>query len=248
MNELQKTTTPDGTETPLNARAMKVLMFTITEPVANALFGVSNILLIMGAVAVLVGTIGVAVMGSAKEQFSNERISENEAATQQAVAKAATATAEAASANLELAKLKTPRRLTAGQALEITATVRHFTNIRFDMSVVSGDTLDDLPLVGQIAAALENGGWKWIEWNHPNGPFMNVYQFPNLPNIGQGGGVRSGIGILIRSDHATVFNAAANALSKALTNVSMVNDVGAAATSDIPNHDTIHIVIGKKPI
>jgi len=168
-------------------------MFSVTESLANTLFSVSNIVLIAGAAAVLIGTIGAIAMGSAKEQFSNERISTNEVETARAREAAASANARAEEARLELAKFRAPRLLSEGQIEAIAERVRRFKNVRFDMSVITGDP-EAMTLLRLIAASLQRAGWEWIEWNHPHGPFMTVYKFPDTPNIGQGGGIRSGVG------------------------------------------------------
>jgi Tfp pilus assembly protein PilX len=65
---------------------VKVLMFTVTEPLAVSLFNWSNVLLALGTVLVLIGIIGIFAMGAAKERFSSERISSNEAETDRAKA------------------------------------------------------------------------------------------------------------------------------------------------------------------
>ncbi|MGU3475616.1 hypothetical protein [Methylobacterium sp. D48H] len=63
-------------------------MPTISSPLANFLFDIANVVLSVGAAAVLLGTLGVVWMGSVKERYSDERIAANEA-------KAASANAEA---------------------------------------------------------------------------------------------------------------------------------------------------------
>lgn len=74
-------------------------MLTVTESLANTLFAWSNVMLIAGAAAVLIGTIGAIAMGTAREQFANERISANERATGEANAQAGAAYADAGKAN-----------------------------------------------------------------------------------------------------------------------------------------------------
>lgn len=100
----------------------KVLMWNITSPRADFLFGISNWLLIAGAFAIFVGTIGSIAMGAAKDYFANERLSANELATERAKADAeiakegaAEADARAAEAQLALAKYRAGRSLTTAQ-------------------------------------------------------------------------------------------------------------------------------------
>ncbi|MBA9063158.1 hypothetical protein GGQ91_002546 [Methylobacterium fujisawaense] len=74
-------------------------MPTISSPLASLLFDVSNVVLSLGAAAVLIGTLGVIWMGSVKERYSDERIAANEAKTATANAAAETARADAARAD-----------------------------------------------------------------------------------------------------------------------------------------------------
>jgi hypothetical protein len=97
-----------------NPRTVKVLIWTVTEPLANSLFFWSNALLIVGAAAVLIGTIGAIGMGAAKEQFSNERIAANESLTALANAEAEKAKEGSAQAN----KAASEARLAAVEANE----------------------------------------------------------------------------------------------------------------------------------
>lgn len=61
---------------------------TISSPLANFLFDLANVVLSVGAAAVLLGTLGVVWMGSVKERYSDERIAANEAKTATANASA----------------------------------------------------------------------------------------------------------------------------------------------------------------
>jgi hypothetical protein len=105
----------ESPQTAAKQRTVKVLMFTVTESLAASLFNWSQIVLAVGAAAVLIGTIGAFAMGFAKEQFVNERIVLNEAETARAKADAAQATARAEEARLETEKLKAPRGLSSEQ-------------------------------------------------------------------------------------------------------------------------------------
>lgn len=144
---------------------------------------------------------------------------------------------------LELAKIKLPRKLSSEQQSVLASNVAEFAGTRFDMAVIANDP-EALAFVGQIAGPLRTAGWEWIEWNHPTGPFMNVYSVPGLPNIGQ----ETGEGIDIQFDRAgfSHFAKAAQALASALAVVGFQARVSEASRSDIPNRDTIHVLIGKK--
>ncbi|NTV67076.1 MAG: hypothetical protein HGB06_05225 [Chlorobaculum sp.] len=86
-------------------------MFDISLPAANAIYTWANVLLVVGAVSALVGTLGVFWIGGIRERYSDERIASNEAET-------ARAKAEAAKAQLETERLKVQlawRRLSPNQ-------------------------------------------------------------------------------------------------------------------------------------
>jgi len=73
-------------------------MFDLSFDSANQLYGWSNIALIIGAVAVLAGTIGVIWATGVRDRYADQRISKNEADTALANAEVAKASAEAANA------------------------------------------------------------------------------------------------------------------------------------------------------
>ena len=53
-------------------------MFDISLPAANAIYGLSNAILVLGALFVLLETIGAIWSGGVRERFSDERIHTNE--------------------------------------------------------------------------------------------------------------------------------------------------------------------------
>jgi hypothetical protein len=108
--------------TNANPRTFKVFIWNISEPAADFLFNLFNVVLIFGAFAVFVGTIGSIWMQAAKSYFSDERIAANEAATARAKADAeiaregaAAAHAKALEAELALEKYRAPRTLSPPQ-------------------------------------------------------------------------------------------------------------------------------------
>ena len=113
-------------KTKTNPRTVRVLMWNVTSPMADFLFNLSNVVLVIGALAVLLGTIGSVKMGAVREQFSNERISANEAETERAKA-------EAYKAQLALEQFKAPRSLTDEQVARISEKMRPFAGQRFGM-------------------------------------------------------------------------------------------------------------------
>jgi hypothetical protein len=81
-------------------------MWNISSGAADFLFSLSNVVLVVGAAAVLIGTIGSIKMGAVREYFSDIRISDNERETSKANVRAAGLEKEAANARLETEKLK----------------------------------------------------------------------------------------------------------------------------------------------
>jgi hypothetical protein len=89
-------------------------MWDVSSALADSLFAWSNVVLIVGAAAVLIGTIGAIKMAAVREHFADLRISENERSTAHAMAEAATAretTEKLRAANLALEAQIQPRRL-----------------------------------------------------------------------------------------------------------------------------------------
>jgi hypothetical protein len=88
-----------------------MLIWDISPSAADSFFTWSNVVLIVGAAAVLLGTIGSIKFAAIREYFADLRISENERATKEAIAESDKAKAEAAKATLALEKYKSPRSL-----------------------------------------------------------------------------------------------------------------------------------------
>jgi hypothetical protein len=93
---------------------MRILMWNVSSAWADFLFDVSNWILIGGAFAVFIGTIGSITMGTAKEYFANERLSANETATERAKADAERAKADAEIAKERPTRLNAPLKPTLG--------------------------------------------------------------------------------------------------------------------------------------
>jgi hypothetical protein len=93
-------------QTEKNPKTKRVLMWNVSSPAADFLFSLSNVVLIVGAAAVLIGTIGSIKMGAVREYFADIRISDNERETSKANVRAAGLEKEAATARLETEKLK----------------------------------------------------------------------------------------------------------------------------------------------
>jgi hypothetical protein len=99
-------------------------MWDVSSALADSLFAWSNVVLIIGAAAVLIGTIGAIKMAAVKEHFADLRISENERSTAHAMAEAATArenTEKLRAANLALEAQIQPRRLSGQTSAKLIA-------------------------------------------------------------------------------------------------------------------------------
>jgi hypothetical protein len=151
------------------AKTKSILMWEVTSPWADFLFNVSNVVLIVGAAAVFIGSIGSIKMASVREEFSNERISANEAATARAVADSDIAIARQKEAELKLAQLEKkliPRVINDEQATKLVARLSRFSGVAF---AVEADTAAEFAFVNRIITLLQRAGWIWKEYSsRPN--------------------------------------------------------------------------------
>jgi hypothetical protein len=139
-----------------NPKAVRVLMWNVTSSMADFLFNVSNVVLMISALAILLGTIGSIKMGAVREQFSNERISANEAET-------ARAKAEATKAQLALEQFKAPRSLTDEQISHIRERMRSFAGQHFGM-ITYWDVKEPSDFTKRIGKdALIAAGWVFVK-------------------------------------------------------------------------------------
>jgi hypothetical protein len=195
-------------------------MWNITSAWADFLFSVSNIVLVIGALFVLIGTICSIKMGGIREQFSNERISANETATE-------TAKAEAAKAQLELAKFKAPRSLTDDQIAHLKDKLRPFAGQQFGM-ITYWDVKEPSDFTKQIGDdVLIAAGWK----------FHKAERFEALV------GVVTGIEIQLSDQSPQSAKDAAKELVVALA----AEDIVATIRSELVYTTQIEIQVGMKP-
>jgi hypothetical protein len=75
---------------------------------------------------------------------------------------------------------------------------------------------------------------------------MTVFTVHGQPNIGQQG-VETGIRVSVHADNANALSPPATALAEALSEVNGSAISVADAVRQIPNHDVVHVYIGKKP-
>lgn len=144
-------------------RTVRVLMWDITSAWADFLFNLSNIILLIGALAVLLGTFGSIKMGAVREQFANERISANEAETARSIAESDKAKVAALTAQLELEKFKAPRSLTNDQLTRLRERLRPFAGQQFGM-ITYWNVKEPTDFTKQLGEdALIAAGWKFIK-------------------------------------------------------------------------------------
>lgn len=144
-------------------------MLDLSLPTANALFGLSNIALIIGGVLVLIGTVGVFWTTGIRDRYADERISSNETQTAMANEGAAKASErasalakEAEHERLERLKLEAeiaPRRLTREQREAIATALTRFTGRSVMVTSYSLDA-ESAILTKQIIEAMQAAGLK----------------------------------------------------------------------------------------
>jgi hypothetical protein len=230
----------------------------MSSEAANFWFNVANVVLLIGAGLVLLGTYGVFQFGNIKERFSDERISANEAKTASAnadaeIAKKETAGLElraadaeketaglklrAADAELQLAKLKAPRTLTSEQQKHVAAAVHAFSGQKYCALLPTAGT-DTESLWISLAAALRSAGWLRVD-----PPGLMVGNPPAGVAINAPPGVYIGVAPSRRGE----IDPAAQALAKALNSAGIIAQAGLDTEAD-KDAATIRIVIGLKPL
>jgi hypothetical protein len=219
-------------------------MWNISSSAADALFAWSNIVLTVGAAAVLVGTIGSIKFAAVREHFADIRISDNERATKQAIADgdkakaaAAEANARALEARLELEKFKSARSLAPDQQKEIAAKLQRFAGTIFDAAVGPMGDPEPIVFLRTLEPCLISAGWKSIPWT---GGGM-VYTEDGLASIGIGS--VTNVIVDVAPGSWDRLGPAAQALAVALVAAGI--DAIASRSSNI-NNDAIHIRIGRK--
>ena len=145
------------------------LMLNLSLQAANTLFGLSNVALILGAVLVLIGTIGVSWTTGIRDRYADERISGNEVRTALANEGAAKANEranalarEAEQERLERMKLEAeiaPRRLTREQHEAIATALSRFAGCGANVTSYSLDA-ESAVLTKQVIEALRAAGLK----------------------------------------------------------------------------------------
>jgi hypothetical protein len=205
--------------------------FHISSDTADRIFNLANILLIVGAVFALVGTITTIWTSGIRENYANERISKNELETAQA-------NAQAAQAKLELAHFKAPRMLSSDAQTRISDQLKLYSGIAFDMGMGPKGDPEPLYLLRSIHSALSLAKWQHIPWTGGG----EMYTEADMPSIG----LTSVTNIIVdvSPSHWAKFGPAAKALASALNAEGIDTEAQSSATSI--NSDAIHIRIGRK--
>jgi hypothetical protein len=155
----------------------------------------------------------------------------------QANARAAEANARAEEAKLELARLTTPRTLTAEQQSELTEKVRPFAGTPFVLFIQPDP--EPLNLANQIAQALVAAGWEWRP-----AQALPTLNRPGKPGVGMT--TASGVFVQMHSSKRSEWEAAVLAAANA------IHSFGIAAraeelTDDSINAATVYLRVGAKP-
>jgi hypothetical protein len=222
----------------------KVFMWNVSSSLADTLFNWSNVILVIGAAMVLIGTIGAIKMGGVREYFSDLRISDNERATKAAIAESDIANASAAAANakalearLELEKYKAARTLTAEQQKATEAALKPFSGTLFDAAVGPMGDPEPIVFLRILEPVLVKAGWKPIAWSGGGMEYTEV----GMPPIG----ITSVTNVIVDVAPSAWerLGPAANALASALAKAGI--DAIASNTSPI-NNEMIHVRVGRK--
>ena len=229
--------------TEANPRRVKVLNFAITEALADRFLWWSNAALILGAVAVLVGTIGTVAMTSAREQFANERISNNETETARANESAAKANERAAQSELALERYKAPRvsGLKESDLQLAVEELKGFAGTKFDAGIPLGneECRQLLMVLENVLAAAKFDQQPWQDSN-PGAVGLNRKEKPSV-------GAVVARGVIIEVDakkHPSLWKVA-QAMQKAFKDAG----IEALATPDIATSATgewLHLLVGEK--
>lgn len=142
-------------------RRRRIEMIDLSQSAANALFTVANVVLIVGAILTLVGTIGVVVTSGVRDRFADERARENEAKTAAAGAESARANESNTKLQLELERERSER-------------------LRLEQKVAPRQLTSDQR--AKLLAALSSTGWKRAEiiWHGAGEPETYARDFERV--------------------------------------------------------------------
>jgi len=152
---------------------------------------------------------------------------------------AAKASQTAAAANLELAKLNSPRTLTAQQQKKLIELLKPYAGTKFDVAVLRGDAETE-SLLEVMESLLQSAGWVQIDWKGEKIVFKrDAKPLAGVVNV-------SGVIIQVHPDQVNRFSKSALALAASLNTegIDTRPEAGLGVTNNNP--DALHLLIGKK--
>ena len=206
-------------------------MWTLSSAWADTLFALFNGVLIIGAAAVLVGTIGTFIITGVREKFSNERISNNERLT-------AEANARALEARLQLEQFKAPRTITSEQQGRIVERMAKYPGTKFLVATLLDSEASDLVI--SIEDSLGRSGWKQLDWQVG----MAISRV-NRPKLGLS--LDRGITVIVDRQSRDLLMPIAEDLVAALNAEGIEAKARTAAEISPTNPEAINIAVGSKP-
>jgi hypothetical protein len=196
-------------------------------------------LIVAGAFALLAGAATWAVVRLQRAELAASR-QEFEKYKLDAGKEIADAQQRAAEANLELARMKTPRSLTAEQQREIADKLKPWAGALFDVGAIHGDTeVAELELI--LESVLETAGWQQVDWQGGD----VVLSRPGKPATGLI--TTTGVAIGVYPEKASGLGLAATTLVASLAAAGIPARAGPVGAEFInKNVEAIHILIGRK--
>lgn len=154
-----------------------------------------------------------------------------------------TASAEkaASDAALALAKFKEPRTLTLEQQGKITAKVKPFAGMTFD--VAASNKTESFLLLDKIEDALAAAGWEELNW--ASGSTSTISRPSGKPSVGFA--IETGVSVQVEIEKRSELLPIAKVLAAALTEEGIAARAELMPTAQTNSHDSIHIVVGDKP-
>lgn len=205
---------------------------------------VANWMLLASLIGGVISTFVIVKTADVKEEHwaadrkrADEKIAELQVQAEQSRKDTAEANARAAEANLALAKLTTPRSLTAEQRKHLVESLKGFAKIPFDFFITPDP--EPVSLMDQLAGSLTEAGWEWKSVSE-----IIVFRQQGKPNAG----LMTGSGIGIQIDHSKLTDWEKPVLALANELVAAGIEVKAEQLLDgIVDANAVHIRIGKKP-
>jgi hypothetical protein len=205
--------------------------------IADLLFSISNVALIVGLALTVVATIVSVWMANVREGYSKIELSEANKRIAEADARAVGANARAVEAALQLEKFKAPRTLSDEQRELVISQVRAFAGQEYT-AVISPAGVDVRPLWVTLDRTLAAAGWSRV---NPAGLATG--------NPPAGIAVDPGVGIAIVIDRKSLpgIGPAAQTLVAALNSTGIESELAFGNDPKEKRANIITILIGLKP-